>query len=237
MGVRQLSRFVGLSAPTTYNLLKTLQARSFVESNIETRQYRLGLGAIRLGEAADPHHSMQVFGRPYIEALATEFDETVVVLTWEDGQAIVVDWIQAEHPLAVTHNQGVVEHPILFASGRVLLAFQPRVVQLRYAAREDLGRLGPNSPRTAEEMVKLLDGVASDGFAITKNVRNSGIAAVAVPVFDTGGHAIMAVGCSAPLSRTTDEQIATVLARLREMAKEMTSRMGGSIPSERSPAA
>ncbi len=236
MGVRELARTVGMTPPTTHNLLKTLQARSFVEANAETKQYRLGLAAIRMGEGSNPLNSMRDFCRPYIEALAHEFDETVIVLTWRDDEALVVDWIQADHPLSVTHNHGVIEHPLIFASGRVLLAFQSRSAQLRYAAREDLGRLSPNSPVTVEDMTALLDQIARDGFAVTKNVLNSGIAAVAVPVFDANRQAILAIGCSAPISRSTDEQIAAVLVRLREIAGVMTQKLNGQPPAPTAPA-
>lgn len=236
MGVRELARTVGMTPPTTHNLLKTLQAKSFVEANTETKQYRLGLAAIRMGEGANPLNSMRDFCRPYIEALANEFDETVIVLTWRGEQALVVDWIQADHPLSVTHNHGVIEHPIIFASGRVLLAHQPRAVQLRYAAREDLSKMSPNSPVTVEDMTALLDGIAREGFAITKNVLNSGIAAVATPVFDATQQAILAIGCSAPISRSTDAQIEAVLARLRETAQTMSQKLGGSAPAQSSAA-
>ena len=166
MGVRELARAVGMTPPTTHNLLRTLLAKSFVEANAQTKQYRLGLAAIRMGEGSDPLNSMRDFCRPYIEALSNEFDETVIVLTWRDEQALVIDWIQADHPLSVTHNHGVIEHPIIFASGRVLLAYQSRATQFRYGAREDLARLTPNSPVTVEDMTALLDQIARDGFAI-----------------------------------------------------------------------
>ena len=227
MGVRELARTVGLSPPTTHNLLKTLLARNFVETSRETKQYRLGLAAVILGAAADPLNSMRDFCRSYMEALANEFAETVVVLTWRNGHAFVVDWIQADHPLSVTHDHGVVEHPIVFATGRVLLAFQSRAVQLRYAEKDDLAKFSPNSPTTVQDMILLLDQVAHDGFAITNNVSNSGIAAVATPIFDANGQAILAIGFSAPISRSTDVQIKYVLSRLREISTVMSQKLGG----------
>jgi len=51
LGVREVARRVGLKAPGTHNLLNTLRELSFVEYNATTKQYRLGLAAIRLGEA------------------------------------------------------------------------------------------------------------------------------------------------------------------------------------------
>jgi DNA-binding IclR family transcriptional regulator len=229
LGVREVSRRVGLKPPTTHNLLNTLRELSFVEYNATTKQYRLGLAAIRLGEGADPLNQIRLFARPYIEALAHEFDETVAVLVWMNDQAVAVDWIQAEHPLAVTHNRGVVENPIVFASGRVLLAHQPRAVQLRYAAREELSRFGPNSPLTPDEMIELLDRVAADGFAITRNVANSGIVAVGAPVFDANRNLLLTIGCSEPMSRSDETQLETVQKRLLEITQQMTKKLGGGL--------
>jgi len=235
MGVRELARTIGLSPPTTHNLLKTLLARNFVETSRETKQYRLGLAAVIMGAAADPLNSMRDFCRPYIESLASEFAETVVVLTWRSDHAFVVDWIQADHPLSVTHDHGMVEHPIVFATGRVLLAYQPRSVQLSYSAKEDLAKFLPNSPANAREMTELLDQIGRDGFAITSNVSNSGIAAVATPIFDANGQAILAIGFSAPISRSTDVQISFVLSRLKEISREMSQKLGGAGQTRGSP--
>lgn len=230
IGVRDLSRRVEYTPPTTHNLLKTLRSLGFVEYNGNTKQYRLGLAAIRLGDNADPFAGIRSFARPYVEALANEFEESVIVLAWENDQAFAVDWIQADHPLAVTHNHGVIEHPVILASGRVLLAYQDRPTQLRYAHREMLKEFGPNCPETPEALIELFDEIASEGSTVTSNVANSGIAAVAAPVFDAGGRVALAIGCSAPVTRTTDNQIAAVRHRLREIAAQMTQKRGGSPP-------
>ena len=232
LGVRELARNMKLTPPTTHSLLKTLCSLGFAEHNPDTKQYRIGLTAIRLGQRSDPLKNLSAFARPYIEALVNEFGETVLVQTWLNGQCAVVDWIQSKSPLAVTHNLGSSEHPIVTASGRVLLAYQERSAQMRYAAQEDLSRFGPNSPLTTEDMFHLLEKIAADGYAITRNVANCGIAAAAAPVFDASSRIILAVGCSAPISRMSEAQMNTVLHRVREIAAIMTKKLGGSVPAK-----
>lgn len=203
-----------------------------------SKQYRVGLTAIRLGKGADPLKNLSAFSRPYIEALVNEFGETVLVQSWLNGQCTVVDWIQSKSALAVTHNLGATEHPIVTASGRVLLAYQERAAQLRYANQEDLSRFGPNSPLTTEDMFHLLDQVATDGHSVTANVANCGITAAAAPVFDATNRVVLAIGCSAPMSRMREAAMGNVLARVREIAGIMTKKLGGSGPARvHSPAA
>ena len=83
IGVRDLARQLKLSPPTTHQLLKTLVAAGFAETNPSTRQYRLGLAAIRLGGGSDPLTTLRQFARPFIEGFSAEFDETIVVATWQ----------------------------------------------------------------------------------------------------------------------------------------------------------
>jgi len=227
IGVRELARRLHFSPAQTHHLLKTLLASSLVETDPGTRRYRLGLGAIRLGAGSDPLNNMRQFARPYIESFAREFNETTSVVTWQNGRAIVVDWIQAEHPLAVSHNHGVIEHPVVFASGRVVLAYQSPETQRRYARSEDLARCGPNSPRTTKELMALLARIAEDGYALTENVVNSGVIALGAPVFDASDHLLFAVGCSSPISRTSRKQVAVLRDRLLQVTATMTERMRG----------
>lgn len=225
IGVRELSRQLELSPPATHNLLKTLQAASFVEANPASRQYRLGLAAVRLGAGSDPLQHMRRFARPYLETLAEKSDETIVVLAWQQDHAVVVDWIQAGHTLAVTHHQGIVERPIVFASGRVLLAHQDRDVQLRHLRGEDYASLRPNGPRNPDDAVALLARVAAEGCAVTENVARSGVVAVGAPVFEATGRLLFAVGCSAPLTRIDPPRLDHLRARLLEITSEMTQKL------------
>lgn len=230
IGVRDLARQLKLSPPTTHQLLKTLVAAGFAETNSSTRQYRLGLAAIRLGGGSDPLTTLRQFARPFIEGFSAEFDETIVVATWQGGQAVVVDWIQAGHPLAVTHNHGVLDRPLVFASGRVLLAYQSREEQLRHAKAKELAGLGAGAPRTAAELLALLGAIVSQGYALTENVANSGVIALGAPVFDASGRLLLAIGCSAPISRTTRAQLAQVRARLLALTAAMTKRLCAPVP-------
>jgi DNA-binding IclR family transcriptional regulator len=225
IGVRELSRQLDLSPPATHNLMKTLQAASFVEANPVSRQYRLGLAAVRLGAGSDPLQHMRRFARPYIESLAEKSDETIVVLAWQQDHAVVVDWIQAGHTLAVTHHHGVVEHPMVFASGRVLLAHQDPAAQLRHLRGEDWKKLGPNAPRDTNDALATLARVATAGCAVTENVGRSGVVAVGAPVFEATGRLLFAVGCSAPLTRIDPPRLAHLRERLLEVTAEMTRKL------------
>ena len=130
----------------------------------------------------------------------------------------------------MTHNHGVLDRPLVFASGRVLLAYQSREEQLRHAKAKELAGLGAGAPRTAAELLALLGAIVSQGYALTENVANSGVIALGAPVFDASGRLLLAIGCSAPISRTTRAQLAQVRARLLALTAAMTKRLRAPVP-------
>lgn len=224
VGVRELARATGLKPPTAQNLLKTLTSCGFLEFSESTRRYRLGLAALRLAEAADSRSRLADFAREDVDRLSQEFGETVAVLTYDQGRAVVIDWREADHPLAATHPSRVITEPHPMASGQVLLAYQPREVQEAYAASMTLQ--GRNLPATPAELLALLGQVRERGYAETSDVRGSGIAAVSAPVLDGAGRLVMALAVSMPATRVTVAMRARMRERTIASARSMSERLG-----------
>lgn len=226
IGVRELARATGLKVPTAQNLLKTLQVQGFLEFDERLRRYRIGLAALRLAERVDPVARLADFVHPYVAQVFAEFGETVAALAWVRGEAVTVDWRQAERPLTVTAGRRFMKHPHCLATGKLLLAFQGEAFRRRYAGGEPLCELQPNSPGTVEDLLAEFLKVREQGYAEALDVQNSGVGAVAAPVFDANGAIVVALGCSAPLVRFAELQRAVVRRRLIEVAGRMSAALG-----------
>ncbi|OGV81500.1 MAG: hypothetical protein A3K19_26050 [Lentisphaerae bacterium RIFOXYB12_FULL_65_16] len=227
VGVRELARATGLKPPTAQSLLKTLQAHGFLEFDAQARGYRVGLAALRLADGADRLTRLADFARPFVRELFAEFGETVAALTLVQDQAVVLEWQQAEHALAVIHARKVIERPHFMASGLVLIAYQDVVFRQRYAERVQSDDAGQNMPKNAAQLLKILDQVRAQGYAETCNARGSGIGAVSAPVFDATGHVAMALACSAPLARLNDGLRERQRASVISTAARMSAALGG----------
>ena len=217
VGVRELARTCGLKAPTAQALLKTLAAQEFLAFDSESKRYRVGLAAVRLAAAGSPLASLRAFVRPVMESLHGQVGETVAALAWLDGRAVVVDWRQTEHALAVTHPEQEVEQPERLASGRVLLAFQPATVRQAY-----LAGIG-----ASDELAKILERIRQARWAETENLGGSGIVAVSAPVFDRAGELVLALACSTPQVRCDAATLRAMRVSVREAAEGLTARLAG----------
>ena len=225
VGVRELARRTGLKAPTAHDLLRTLMARGFLAFDDETRGYLLGRTAMDLGRGSDPLRALVEAIRPGLVRLHARLGETVTVMAFDGTSVVVLDGIQGEHALAVVPEIGPARNPHRMATGLVTLAYQNKEINRNYVASLEPRALGPESPRTSAELFDLLALVRKRGWAEAVNVRQSGIGAVAVPVFDAAGHFMFGMGCSAPLSRFRASERNAARKALLEAAAEFQKRM------------
>ena len=76
VGLTELAKRIGLSPPTLFRILSTLQARGYVQKNIHLSQYRLGLKTWEIGIAAIRRLTIREVAHPWLEQLMRETNET-----------------------------------------------------------------------------------------------------------------------------------------------------------------
>jgi IclR family acetate operon transcriptional repressor len=205
VGVREIARRTGLKAPTAQQLLKTLQNRAYLEFDPQQRKYRIGLAAALLARGGDPLAKLGDFIRPHLDRLFEAYGETVLALTYRERAFRIAACRPSLKLLTVIPPPAgaVVEQPLAWASGRLLLAAQPEEVQRQYA--QDA------------EALEHLRRIATAGFAETRDLEGSGVVALAVLV-RRREEPLLALGWSVPLCRFTNDLRARVLTDLREVA-------------------
>ncbi len=222
VGVREIAGQIGLKVTTTQQILKTLQAESYLDFDDATRRYRIGIAALKLSEGNDQISILREYTEPFMKMLRAETNETVVALVMDKNRVNIVNWKKSNHILAVIHSREFfIDHPHLLASGLALLAYMPEDFKIHYARNQNFSSFTGNTPQNPEELLALFEKVGKNGFAITENVVNSEITAIGVPVFRANGTVLMALGCSFPSIRKSPEKMEFVRELLMETAEKM----------------
>ncbi len=226
IGVRELSRKVGLKPTSVQNLLTTCRAHGNVEFESPTKRYRIGLAVIRLAEMANPLRRLIDFVRPFGEELFALTGETVVALTLLNGECVALYRRRSDQPLSASEPGDSVAQPHVMAAGRLLLAYADPAYQAHYLA--EVFRPAPveNLPPTAPALQAEFEQIRCQGYCQTLNTAGSGVGALAVPVFDCFGQVALALAGSAPLARFQPERRAWLRERLQNTANEMQRRLG-----------
>lgn len=222
--VADLVKRVGLSRPTLYRLLHTLENKGFVASSGEPQRFRLGPAVARLAHVWSSTLDLSEIARPVMAEAWTLTAETVALFVPRGDMRLCVAEMQSPQPISFRRGVGYSEKLVRGASGRAILAFTPlKPGQLEaYAAgtNTDLGWLKDQLRVTRER-----------GYAMGHNELIQGAYAVAAPFFDRSGAVAGSLGVFGPDVRLTEARMHEFGLALCGMADQLTKNLGGQPPS------
>jgi DNA-binding IclR family transcriptional regulator len=223
LGTNELARRLGVDASTASRLLATLAASELVEQASETGRYRLGPGALRLGNAVLARLDLREVARPHLLALAAETGETVTLSVPGEHDAFTVDFVQSSSSVQSVARIGRPSVGHATATGKVLLAFGD-------ASPPD-GPLQRFTPRTVVDLGQLageLERARAQGWADAAGEREPDLNAIAAPIFDARGELAAILGVQGPASRLDRPAMDAALPPLLERSRVISGALGWS---------
>jgi DNA-binding IclR family transcriptional regulator len=210
LGTSELARRTGISAPTISRVLATLAAGGLAEHVPQTGRYRLGLGLIRLGDAARDGRDIRSLARPLLVRLAGQTGETATLSVPGEHEAITLDFVQSPQSVQSVARIGRPSAAHATAVGKVLLAH---------------GGTLPDEPLTAYTARTITDRAAlaaevelvrQRGWARAAGEREDDLNAVAAPLLNGSGELAAIVGVQGPATRFGPAEMEAAIALLTE---------------------
>ncbi|MET3807282.1 DNA-binding IclR family transcriptional regulator [Nakamurella sp. UYEF19] len=223
-GVSEVAAAIGVHKSTASRLLGALQSRGLIEIAGDRGRYRLGYGILRLAGAMGGRLDVTSQGREVCEELAQELGETVNIAVLQGDSVINV--YQAHGGGAISVNNWVGRPTPLHAtsSGKVLLAYLAKSLQDRLID-SGLTRFTPATVTDGRALRRQLGLVHVDGYAVTAGEFETGLNAVAAPVFGTAS-VIAAVSVSGPAYRLPAAELAGTAKAVVAASARISERMG-----------
>jgi DNA-binding IclR family transcriptional regulator len=228
-GVTEIALELGVHKSTAFRLVSVLEARGLVEQNAERGKYRLGLGVLRLAGATTARFDVTRQGRPVIEELARDVDETINLAILSGHDALYLDQVAGSSALQL-HNWVGRRIPLHCTSnGKVLIAYLPEHRQLELLD-SPLTRFTDNTVTDVDVLLADLAVVRERGYATAFEEFELGLVAVAAPIRDLTGNVVASLSASGPVFRIPPERVPELAEATRGAADEVSRRLG-SIPS------
>lgn len=215
----ELMARTGLSRPTLYRLLSTLQECDFISAEGEPMRFRLGTAVAGLAAAWHSGFDITVVARQPLRELWTRTRETIVLFMPSGFERVCLFELPSPQPLSFRRGIGYRSSLIRGATGRAILAFM-QISDERVA--EEASEVGPGFA----SIIKELERIRSQGFAYSSNELIPGAAALAAPIFRAGGSIAASIGILAPESRLNGEYLDTARDMLCETAVTISELLG-----------
>jgi len=220
--VKDAARTLGVATGTAHRLLAMLQYRGYVTKDPGTKLYAPGPMLVSIGVQASRQHDVGKLARPYMERMRQRFDETIQLATLRGAEVYFVEAVESSLTLKVTSRAGMFRPAHCTSVGKALLAELPsgRVVEL-YGGVETLEPCAPSSISSLSELLRTLEAVRSDGYAINYGELEEGIGSVAAAIRDPRGRAVAALGVGAPRARLDDRRVQELAVAVRQVAADI----------------
>lgn len=225
LGVTDIGSILGLHKSTVHRLLYTLMVRGYVEKDIETEKYRLGLKVVELGQIRLENTEIRAEARPYLVKLMEQTNETVHLCILENGEVVYIDKVESSNTVRMYSRIGRRAPMHCTGVGKAIAAFLGEEEVRRIVREKGLPRKTDTTITELDELLKHFEIIRKQGYAIDDEEHDYGIRCVAAPVRDYKGDVIASISVSGPSMRITKERINDLAAKVIETALNISKRL------------
>jgi DNA-binding IclR family transcriptional regulator len=221
----QLADTVDVHKSTVLRLLRTLEARRFVQRS-DARHYRLGAALFDLANRALEDRDVRRSAAPALLRLNELTGHTVHLASYEAGEVVYIDKYDGRHSVRMYSRIGRRAPLHCTAVAKVLLAELPPAERTAVADAMDYPRLTANTITTPADYLAELDRVLAAGYAMDNAEHEDFIHCAAAPVRGPGGGVVAAVSISVPRMVLDTEGLLALVPELLRAAAEASEECG-----------
>ncbi|WP_211877347.1 IclR family transcriptional regulator [Pseudarthrobacter albicanus] len=221
----ELSRRAELPFSTTYRLLGSLTRDGFVDYEPDGRRYRLGLRVFQLGQRVSNHHGFAGTALPVLRRVTDETGEATILSVRDGDHHLTVNKVDGPQTFRVTSDPGHLGALHTTSVGKALVAFADDAARTRLVDGLELEPLTEFSITDRDAFRAEIELVRRRGYATMDEENELGMRAVAVPVFDSQGHAFASLATAVPVFRMGMEALVALVPLLQSAAAELSARL------------
>lgn len=226
IGITDIAAYMGLGKSTVYGLVNTLVQEGYLEQNPDNKRYRLGLKLFEMGCIVQERMDVREIARPYLKELSEHFKMTVHMGVYKEQEVVYIDKMDAPDTRIVYSQVG--KRAPMYCTGigkSVLAELKPEEIN-SILKNQQMEALTPNTLTDAKAVLKELEIIRKNGFAIDNEEVEQGLKCVAAAIFDHQGRPAAAISISSSAIKMTDEKIAQATEKIKKATAEISRKLG-----------
>lgn len=213
ISVSNLSEKLDMPVATTYRILSTLTEYSYLNQDVETKKYRLGLKFLDISRHILDGIDLRKQAHPYMTDLAKQTEETCHLSVMEDNEVIYIDRVECLLNIRSTFKIGLRVMAHLSASGKAMMSHLPTTELELLINNLDFALGTKYSLKSKQALLKELASVKEQGFAIDNEEFELGGRCIGVAILDNYGYPWAAISLSGPSNRLSMEYLKNELSK------------------------
>jgi len=221
LGITELSKKLEVSKSTIHRLITTMLKQGYIERDIATQKYKLGLSILRLAEVINRSNDIRTISLPIMQQLRDQTGESVHlnIISYEQLARVCIAKYESFQGLRHTVEVGEFLPLHRAASGKTLLAYQNEQfvnTVLEQVENEDRKR------KVREDLKQ----IRAQGYCFSVGERISGASSISAPIINNSKKVLAGLTISGPTIRFTPEKTEQFIDLLKETVAEISRQVG-----------
>ena len=222
----EIARDLGLPLSTVHRLLAVLRKTGYVSKDATSGRYVLGTKLLRLQVQVMGSLTLTRTALPVLRRLANQLEGAANLSILQLGRVLYLESVPSDRSISLYTPPGKTAPAHCTAMGKVLLAHLDQEDLEAALAANPLERFTEQTITCRSALVRELERIRSEGFAIDNQEWVSGVRCVAAPIRNHAGEVIAAVSISAPAAQISGERQCEVVRAVTEASHEISAALG-----------
>jgi IclR family KDG regulon transcriptional repressor len=225
--ITEIASRMEMHKSTVHSLLKTLQIHGYIDQNMDSGKYKLGLKLLERSQLLLQGLDIRSVARKHLEYLSQKTGQTTHLVILNGNEGVYIDKVEGEK--AVIRYSRIGKRISIHSSGvgKVLIAFRKEKDEIEsilnnyhfeQKTKHTIQDLGTFRAEISEVQMK--------GYAIDNQENEQGVRCAAVPVYNHNGEAIAAMSISTMVTHVDDEELKHLIELLKAEAKKISHSLG-----------
>ncbi len=211
-----------LPAGTVLRQLYTLMTLGYVAQNENNQMYFLTLKLSYVGRSIESKFDTRRIVKPHLEKISKITGEATCLSIKDNNEILYIDSVDGRDSLLkVTQKIGKKAPLHCTAAGKIYLAQNNSQEMLDFCDKSELVRFTEHTITNKDELIKSINVIRENGYAIDDEECELGVRCVAVPLRKYDYEIVATVSVTGPISRMTTPKIEKIKYLLLQESKEL----------------
>src|SRR6266849_6308816 len=211
-------------------ILRTLETQGYLTRNPETGKYRVGLKVLSLSRGALSGIDVREVALPIMRHLMEKTNLTCHLAILDGPDAVYIEKVEPQGFIKMDTWVGR-RMPVHATSvGKALVAYIPREQLEGILRKSGMEKRTPKTITTLPRLLKELEKVRTQGYAVDDEENNLGARCLGAPIFDERGGIEASLGLSGTTQQVSSQTMPRILEALKDSARHISMGMGYRAP-------
>jgi len=229
----EISRKLQIPKSSASYILRTLEAQGYLNRDAETGKYRVGLKILSLSRGALSGIDVREVALPIMRHLVEKTNLTCHLAILDGPDAVYIEKVEPTGFLRVDTWVGRRMRVHATSVGKALVAHIPPERLEKIIAQTGMEKRTPKTITTVPRLLKELEKVRAQGYAIDDEENNLGARCLGAPVFDQNSMIEASLGLSGTTDQVNAHTIPRIVEALKDAARHISLQLGYRAPHRR----